>query len=166
MLAPVYSYDSNTIDKNEYIELANAWKTFLKAVSTNNIRELKRLSVGKIRCLACLDNSEDEDKKMDKFKMTEPDWYEKLYKEKMFIPINKFCKQDYPIIFSNKFIKKLQNSKPAYIVDYIDDDKTYEVIIATAKPGELFPNHEGVLHLFQFKKTNNGYKFCGIDSVP
>lgn len=166
IIGPVHSYGSNIIDNNEYIELVNAWKIFLKAVSTNDIRKIKSLSVEKIRCLACLDNTEEEDKEMGKFMMTEPDWYEKLYKEKIFILINKFCKQDYPIIFSKKFIKELQNSKPTYIVEYFNDEKIYEVLITTTKPDKIAPGHEGGQHIFQFIKINNGYKFWGIDTIP
>jgi len=47
MIEPVHSYGSNMND--EFIELGNAWKIFLKAVSTNDIRKIKSLSLEKIR---------------------------------------------------------------------------------------------------------------------
>jgi hypothetical protein len=98
--------------------------------------------------------------------MSEPDWYKKLYEEKIFIPIDKFCKQDYPIIFSKMFIKKLQNGKTIYTVDRYNDEIIYEVIVTTTKPGEIAPEHEGGQYAFQFIKINNGYKFWGIDTIP
>jgi hypothetical protein len=164
MIEPVHSYGSNMND--EFIELGNAWKIFLKAVSSNDIRKIKSLSLEKIRCLACLDNTEEEDKEMTKYMMTEPDWYEKLYKEKIFIPIDTFCKQDYPIIFSKSFIKKLQDSETIYTVDHYNDDIIYEVIITTTQPGKIAPGHEGGQHAFQFIKINHDYKFWGIDTIP
>ena len=166
MIEPVHSYGLDIIDQNENIELANAWKIFLKAVLTNDMRKIRNLSVERIRCLSCLENTEKEAKEMIKYQTTEPDWYEKLYEEKIYIPINAFCKQDYPIIFTKKFIKKLQDSKPAYAVEDFNGKKIYEVIITTSKPGESSLEHEGALHLFQFVKTNNGYKFWGIDTIP
>ena len=166
MIGPVHSYGLEIIDNNENLELADAWKIFLKAVATNDMGIIMRLSVGKIRCLACLDNTEEEDKEMTNYRMTEPDWYEKLYKEIIFIPVDRFCRQDYPIIFTKELIEKIQNSNPAYAVEDFDDEKIYEVIIETTKPGELSPGHEGGQHLFQFIKTKNGYRFWGIDTIP
>jgi hypothetical protein len=166
MIVPAHSYGSNILDNNEYIELVSAWKIFLKAVSMNDLQIIKDLSVDKIRCLSCLDNTEEKDKEIEKFKMTEPDWYKKLYEEKIFIPINKFCKEDYPIIFSKIFIQKLQNSETIYTVEHYNDENIYEVIVTTTKPGEIAPGHEGGQHAFQFIKKNNEYKFWGIDTIP
>ena len=166
LIEPMYSYGAGMPDSTERSKLAAAWKTFVQAVAAHDTEKIKRVSVEKIRCPACVDNTEEEDKDMETFRMTEPDWYKKLYEEKVFIPVNTFCKQDYPIIFSELFIKKLQNSTPAYRVDDLGNETLYEALIPAAKPGELAPGHEGGLHLFQFIKTNKGYKFWGIDTIP
>jgi len=95
---------------------------------------------------------------------TDPDWYNKLYDDKIYIPIDTFCKQDYPIIFTKELISKLRNSKAGYVVSDFNGQKLYEVLITATKPSVQFP--EGALHTFQFVKTNNAYKFWGIDSIP
>ena len=166
LMNPLHSSGAGIPDSNERSQVEAAWKTFLQAAAAHDTGKIKSVSVEKIRCPACVDNTEKEDKYMETFRMTEPDWYKKLSEEKVFIPVNTFCKQDYPIIFSEQFIKKLQNSKPAYRADDSSGGKIYEVLIQTAKPGELATGHEGVLHIFQFIQTNNGYKFRGIDTIP
>ena len=166
MIEPVHSYGSDITDNNQYIELVNVWKVFLKAISTNDLKEIRNLSAERIRCLFCLDNTEEEEREIENFKTTEPDWYEKLYDDKVYIPISKFCKQDLPIIFTKKFIKKLLDSKPAFAVEDFNGKRIYEVIITTSKPGELFPGHEGGQQLFQFIKINSVLKFWGIDTIP
>ncbi|MBN2107895.1 MAG: hypothetical protein JW832_10765 [Deltaproteobacteria bacterium] len=166
LMKPLHSSGAGTPDSTERWKVEAAWKTFLQAVAAHDMKKIKLVSVEKIRCPACVDNTEEEDKDIETFRMTEPDWYKKLYEEKVFIPVNTFCKQDYPIIFSEQFIKKLQNSTPAYRVDDLGNETLYEVLIPTAKPGELATGHEGVLHIFQFIQTNNGYKFWGLDTIP
>ena len=166
VVVPVHAYGLDLIDNNEKSELVKTWKTFLKAISAHDMKQLKQLSHEKIRCLTCLDNTEEENQAMTHYMVTDPDWYDKLYKERIFVPIDTFCREDYPILFSKKFIKKLLNTKPAYAAEDFDSKKIYEVIITTAKPGEIAPGHQGVLHLFQFIKTSNGYKFWGIDTIP
>jgi hypothetical protein len=166
LIKPLYSHGAGIADSTERSNVEAAWKTFLQAAAAHDMKKIKSVSVEKIRCLACVDNTEKEDTEMETFRLTEPDWYKKLYEEKIFIPVDTFCKQDYPIIFSELFIKKLQNSKPAYRIDNRNDKKIYEVLLPTVKPGELAPGHEGVLHIFQFIQTNNGYKFWGIDTIP
>jgi hypothetical protein len=168
MIGPVSSYGMDTININatEKIELEKAWKIFLKAVSARDITKIKSLSVEKIRCLYCVDNTEAEDREMEKFRATDPDWYRKLYEEKIFIPVDRFCSEDFSIIFTEKFIRKLRDGKPSYLLENMGSIKIYEIMITTAKPGEIGPGHEGGVHLFQFVKTGSGYKFWGIDTIP
>lgn len=166
MIEPIHTYGLDIINHAENTELVNAWRIFLKAVSTHDMRKIRNLSAERIRCVSCLENTEKETKEMIKYQTTQPDWYEKLYEKKVYIPINKFFEEDYPIIFTKKFIRKLQDSEPTYAVEDFDDQKIYEVIITTSNPGEPSLGHEGGLHLFQFVKTNKGYKFWGIDTIP
>lgn len=166
MLGPVHSYGLDALDNNEKIALANTWKIFLKAVSNDDLKMIRNLSFERIRCLSCVDNTEQEEKEIEEFEATDPDWYNKLYDEKVYIPVNKFCEEDYAIIFTKEFVKRLQDRKPAYAAEIVNKQKIYEVIIPTLQPGELSPKHEGCLHLFQFIKTKKGYKFWGIDTIP
>jgi hypothetical protein len=166
MAGPIRSFGFDILNPGEEAELAIAWKSFLKAVSTDDMKKLKGLSAGKIRCLLCVDNTEEKDREMTRSMKTDPDWYEKLYKEEVFIPVDRFCREDYPIIFKRDFKKKLQTRKPSYGSEDSNGKKIYEVIITTTNPGELGPKHEGGQHFFQFIKTDNGYKFWGIDTIP
>jgi len=166
MLGPFHSYSLDTLDNNEKNALASTWKIFLKAVSSNDLKMIRSLSFERIRCLSCVDNTEKEEKEMEEFEATDPDWYNKFYDEKVYIPVNKFCKEDYAIIFTKEFVKRLQDRKPAYAAEIMNNQKIYEVRIPTLLPGELSPKHEGCLHLFQFIKTKKGYKFWGIATIP
>ncbi len=166
MMGPVHSHGSDIIDDNEKIELVKVWRVFLKAISTNDLNAIENLSNERIRCLSCLDNTEEEESEIEHFMMAEPDWYEKLYSDKIYIPISKFCKEDFPIIFTKQFIKKLLDSKPGFAVEDFNGKKIYEVIISTTKPGDLFPGHEGGSHLFQFIKINSVLRFWGLDTIP
>ncbi len=166
MIGPVHSHGLTVMDSHEYIELADAWQIFLQAVSTGDPKIIRNLSAERIRCLSCLENTEEEEKEMEIYKATVPDWYKRLYEEKIYIPVDKFCREDYPIIFTKQFIRKLRAVKPTYATEDYNDRKIYEVVVSTSKPGEMSPGQEGCLHLFQFIKTNSGYRFWGIDTIP
>jgi hypothetical protein len=166
MSGPVPAAGLDILDKREKIELINTWQIFLQAVSIGDLNKIRNISVEKIRCLSCVDNTGEEDKEIENLQKTNLDWYKKLYEEKVYIPINKFCEQDFPIIFTAEYIRKMQNSEPTYAVEDFNDRKIYEVIIPGVKSGELPTAHEGVLHIFQFVKTDHGYKFWGIDTIP
>jgi len=147
-------------------ELAAAWKIFLNAVSTHDMKTMKKVSFEKIRCLSCLENTGKEMKEMIEYQKTEPDWYKKLYEEKAYVPISEFCAHDYPIIFTREFIEKLQAREPVYGVEYYNNLRIYEVLIAASTSGELSPGDEGCLYVFQFVKEKNRLKFWGIDTIP
>ena len=157
---------SDTLGRSERLALENAWMTFLEAVSKNDIMKIRRISHGSIRCLLCVDNTKEEEKELEQFMTREQGWYNKLYAEKIFIPIDQFCENDFPLLFTNAFIEKLKNGKPTFILEHINGEKIYEVFIPTSQPEELSPGHEGGLHVFQFIGTKNGYKFWGIDTIP
>ncbi len=154
------------IDGPEKAELAKAWQAFLKAVSTSDIRAFRNLSAETIRCLSCLDNTDREDEEMTKFRATDPDWYETLYRERIFIPVEVFCEQDYPLVFSEQLKRKMREKTPVFAVEDFDGRKLHVVIVQTSEPGEFSPRDEGTVQLFQFLKTDNGYKFWGIDTIP
>ena len=166
IIGPAPSYGLDVIDRKESAELARMWNVFLKAVSAGDLKTIRSLSVEKIRCLSCVDNTEEEARDIESLQATDPEWYRKLYQEKIYIPVNRFCDEDYPILFTKKFIKRLQSRTPTYAVEEFHGLKIYEVIVSTLEPGELSPGHEGSLHLFQFVKTKSGYRFWGIDTVP
>ena len=154
------------IEDNENIEFVNTWKQFLNAVVTQDMTTFRKLSAERIRCLLCLENTENEIREMMRLQTTDPDWYKTLYEDKVYVPIRTFCKEDYPILFTKEFAKALQDSKEVYAVEEFDRETLYEVIIATAQPDEATSEPEGGLLLFQFIKIPHGYKFWGIDTIP
>ena len=154
------------IGPQENIEWVNTWKRFLKAIVTQDMTAFRKLSAERIRCLFCLENTENETKEMMRLQTTDPDWYETLYEEKVYVPIDTFCKEDYPILFTRELVKRLPDSKLAYAVEEFDRETLYEVIIAITQPDEATSEPEGGLLLFQFIKTPHGYQFWGIDTIP
>ena len=157
---------SDTLGRSERLALENAWMTFLEAVSKNDIMKIRRISHCSIRCLLCVDNTKEEEKELERFMEREQGWYNKLYAERIFIPIDQFCKNDFPLLFTTAFIEKLKSGKPTFILEQINGEKVYEVLIPTSQPEELARGHEGRLHVFQFIKAKNAYKFWGVDTVP
>ncbi len=166
IMGPVHSSGAEIIDPDEISVVAKTWHEYLDAASTNNLKKLKNLSADRIRCLFCLENTEVEEKEIEKCTDTDPNWYNKRYEEKVYIPINTFLQEDYPLIFTKKFIERLRARQPAYRAEHFHGQKIYGVIIQTLKPGELSPGHEGSLYIFQFLKTEKGYQFWGIDTIP
>ena len=166
MMEPLQSYGLEAIDHDETGELAKTWNIFLEAVAANDLKKLRNMSVERIRCLSCLDNTELEEREIEKFKANDPDWYEKLYAEKIYIPVDTFYREDYPLIFTKQFIRILKDRTARYSAESFHGLKIYGVIIATLKPGELSPGHEGCLYIFQFVRAEKEYKFWGIDTIP
>jgi len=147
-------------------DIEKTWVRFIEAISDNNLNKLRLVATQKIRCFSCVDNTEQESKELQKFTETDPDWYNKLYDQKIFIPLDKFFNEDVPIIFNKDLMGKVKTGKVNYVERSIGKESFYEIIVATIEPGEFAPLDEGVLHVFLFVKTADGYKFTGIDTIP
>jgi hypothetical protein len=158
--------DAAALAGNEFKELAAFWNIFRDATAAGDVPAVKALSCQKIRCLSCVDNTEREEKEMERFMSTEPDWYEKLYTDKIFIPVETFCAQDLPILLTRKLADRMRNAEPAYHVMIFNGQRVYEAMIPTAEPGEITPGDEGGLCAFQFIETEQGLKFWGLDTIP
>ena len=158
--------DATISTGDEFKELAAFWKIFRTAMVAGDVSAIKALSCQKIRCLSCVDNTESEEKEMERFMTTEPDWYEKLYTDKIFIPVETFCAQDLPILLTRKLVERMRNAEPAYHAMILDGQRVYEAMIPTAEPGEITPGDEGGLCAFQFIETDQGLKFWGLDTIP
>ena len=147
-------------------DIEKTWARFIEAISDNNLNKLRLLATHKIRCFLCVDNTEQESRDLQKFMETDPDWYNKLYDQKIFIPLDKFFNEDVPIIFNKDLIGKMKAAKVNYVERSIEKESFYEIPVATIEPGEFAPLDEGVQHVFLFIKTADGYKFTGIDTIP
>jgi hypothetical protein len=146
-------------------DISATWQLFLNAISNNDIEQVKKLSNKKISCYLCLENTKEEHSEIIKL-LNEKGGYDKIYKYKIYIPIQKFCDDEISIIFTKGFIKKLKQNETFYDKKIIDGKAFYEVLVTTTLPGEISPAHEGGQHVFQFIETKNGYRFYGIETIP
>ena len=147
-------------------DIEKTWALFIEAVSDNNLNKLRLLATPEIRCLLCVDNTEQESGELQKFMDTDSDWYNKLYDQKMYIPLDEFFTEDVPLIFNKDLIGKMKSLKVKCIERSNEKESSCEIPVAAIEPGGLAPSDEGVLYLFLFKKTAVGYKFTGIDTIP
>jgi hypothetical protein len=176
------------IDGNQIIltdtsdeKLKLTWTLFAKAILANDTISIKKLSTNCINCSVCVTNTPLEDSLFENFKKNNPEnWYEELYEELCYIPIDNFIKNDLLIIFNNKIKPRmLDSSKIAFFDDYhnrnlyqkicisatakIDKTKHKEVLLTSVDPNNHF---EGAQHAYAFILTNEGYKFCGFSTIP
>src|SRR5207302_1961059 len=134
-----------------------------------------------IFCGDCVTNNPIEDSSFISVEKNNPDlYYDKLYTEFRYIPIEKFIKNDLPLIFNSKIKSRmLDTSKLAFvdnehnknlyrkicITDTVQIDKTKhkEVLLTSVDPND---HYEGAQHAYAFILTNEGYKFCGFSTIP
>jgi hypothetical protein len=167
MFSPnAYSYELSDMDMKTKNELVKIWKSYLVAAEKKDIKQLKKMSLEKIRCYNCLENTKNEYSALKKLRYTEKNWYEKLYNEMIFIPNEIFYSKDFPIFFTNEFIKKLKVNEVNYNFVKIKNETIYEVLVTTTQPGVVSKEHEGGQHAFQFVIVNKNFKFFGIDTIP
>jgi hypothetical protein len=160
---PVGPVTNNTAMQQD---IEKTWAQFIEAVSENNVNKLKSVATPEIRCLLCLDNTGQESSELQKFMDTDPNWYNKLYDHKIYIPLDKFFTEDVPLIFTKDLIGKMKAGKVKCVGRSNGKEAFCEVPVAAIEPGRAAPADEGVLYLFLFKKTADGYKFSGIDTIP
>ncbi len=144
-------------------DIVNTWKSFLGIIVSNDIDSFKKISAEKIRCFDCVYNTQKEKEEMEEREKNESNWYEKLYREWIYIPINRFCKEDYPIIFTQYLITRLKTGETQFLINKAD---SFSVLVTTTKPCEVSPNHEGQQHMVIFIKEKNEYKFYEIFTIP
>ncbi|HYG38471.1 MAG TPA: hypothetical protein VD908_07635 [Cytophagales bacterium] len=162
-------------------EVKKFWKRYVKVVKSKDFEELKAISLPKIDCRSCLDNSAKEDSAVTNFKIKNPDsWYDQLYGELVYIPIDKFIEQDFDILFDQDLLSKIKNSSKVifisrelekkegqqYLTEYIEGDKIpilHEALVTTVDPSTQY---EGEQVVIQFLETNLGLRFYGYTTIP
>lgn len=149
----------------EWSEIESTWSGFLDVVEQKDKNGFRNFSGDTIRCYLCLENTEHEQKVLEFLRENDSAWYDKLYDEKIFIPINKFLEEDFDLIFTDEFVDILKKSETIYSQREIDtaDVYVYEVLVTTTEPTLT---HEGGQHTFQFRKINETYKLTEISTVP
>lgn len=157
-----YTSKAQTSEQSEK-EIKAVWYTFLDAVSSKDFAIFKKLSNKKIRCYNCPENTEAEREKIYTLRKTDTLWYDKLYNDLIYIPVDHFIENDFEIIFTPSFIKKLKEKKTLYHQNSIDGVDYYEVFVTTLEPKN---DHDGGQHNFQFKKVNGKWVFNEIGTIP
>ena len=150
----------------EHEKIKKTWATFLNTVKHGNCTDFEKISYKQIRCYGCLENTEAEYRWLSNLRETNDKWYEILYDDKIFITPKQFCRDDLKIMFSDSFLNILKTAKTSYHYVEREGSKLYEVLVITTKPGEVHPMHEGGQHAFQFRLTDQGYKFSELSTIP
>jgi len=151
--------------KNEFrkSEISETWNDFLNILESNREKDFIELSSEKIRCYLCLENTDFERKEMEILRESDSLWYDKIYDDLIYIPIDSFVKKDFDLIFNPEFVKILKENETIFHKRIIDGIEYYEVLVTTTKPTS---SHEGGQHNFQFKKNNGKWKFNEIGTIP
>lgn len=146
-------------------EIENTWSGFIDVVEQKDKNGFRNFSDDTIRCYLCLENTEHELKVLEFLRENDSAWYDKLYDEKIFIPVNKFIEEDFDLFFNEEFVKILKKGKTIFSKREFDevDPNAYEVLVTTTEPTLT---HEGGQHTFQFRKINGDYKLTEISTVP
>lgn len=151
--------------KNEYDEnkISKTWNNFLNVLDPNKKKDFKELSDKKIRCYLCLENTITEQNEIAFLRDNDSLWYDKIYDDLIYIPIDNFVENDFDLIFNSVFVKTLKEKKTIFNERIIDGIEYYEVLVTTTEPTL---NHEGGQHSFQFKKIDGKWKFNEIETIP
>lgn len=172
--SPTPSLDNDSLLKSTWIKFANS-------VLNKDRKLFKQLSTNCIRCDHCVTNTQTEDSLFDIYRSkNEKTWYDKLYTEFCFIPIDKFINEDLNTIFTDNIKSRLLDTSKLNFVDDNHNGKLYskpciigttkeikhdfrEVLLLSIDPT---PKYEGTQFAFAFVKINGQYKFCGFSTIP
>ena len=146
------------ISTKDSIELSTVFKKLLNAVENKNEKEFLKLTLAKIDCVNCKDDSmeminyvSNRDLYNNEFKTFENSAVYKALKKRSF----------------HTSCSVIKNYKPKNLPrTYSKDLILYEVWIQTYLPNEWAKGHEGQSNTFQFVKINNEYKLYGLSSIP
>ena len=161
--------------------LKTTWTKFSKAILNKDLKAFKAMSTECVNCEWCTTNTAKEDTLFEAYKAAnEKTWYDKLYTDLCFIPIDKFIGEDYDLIFTDETKSRLLNTSKLYYADNKHNFKLYDksCIIGKNKVKDLdckevllttidsTPKLEGAQFAFAFVKIKGQYKFCGFSTIP
>lgn len=150
----------------EEILIQSDWKEFVSAAEKKDRKILENMTLDSIRCYLCLENTEDEYAEIDRLRETSKDWFDIIYKDRIYIARNRFIKEDVPLLFNEKMIKRIKTGDTGFYERDIDGILYFEILVTTTEPNEVAIGHEGGQHAFLFKKTSDGYKLAEINTIP
>jgi len=148
---------------NDTKEISETWRQLLSAIESNDRAKFKALSGTTIKCYDCLENTVEEKTATTQMRATDSTWYERIYDDIIYVPIDDFITDDFDLIFTAEFVKILKEKEPKIGSYDIDGISKFEVLITTVEPSEEF---EVMQHAFEFKKFDNEFKFVQISTIP
>ena len=155
--------NKTTVKRKTENDIEKTWGQFLNTVQTANKQVFKKISNSKINCYYCIENTVIEQEELAVFRETDTLWYDKIYDDLVYIPIDRFIKDDFDIIFDASFLKILKEKEPKFSKNRIDGIDYYEILVTTTEPTEF---HEGGQHSFQFIEIDGLWKFNEIGTIP
>ena len=144
-------------------ELPSQWITFLNHLETNDKVAFKKASGKTIYCYDCLENTPAEMEKMNLMRDTDSLWYDKIYENLVYIPIDSFILNDYDIFFNPKFVQLLKENETLFRYNEESGIERLHIYVTTTPPTAFF---EGGQHSFSFTKMNDEWKFTETSTIP
>ncbi|AVQ13798.1 Uncharacterized protein XB16_3517 [Leptospira santarosai] len=175
------------ISTNLSSDMERTWKRFVNAIQSDDAVEIKKLSTNCIYCTTCVTNTAKEKSSFETLeKKNFETVYDKLYSDFSYIPIDRFIREDKPIIFDSTIKSKL-SGKIKYDSSWIKaaDVHNQACILSKAKfktaqkyqvyhirisiPDDwvsLFLTEEITDYVFAFIQTEDGYKYYEFSQIP
>jgi hypothetical protein len=116
-------------------EIVKTWNNFKSVVESRDCNQFNSVSAKTINCYMCLENTDEEITALNQFKESNPNWYDKLYDEKVFISPAQFCKNDLAIIFNKSLMPILRTGKTIYSKNQQEEATYYEILVTTTQRG-------------------------------
>ncbi|WP_291963624.1 hypothetical protein [Maribacter sp.] len=140
------------------------WTSFLSDLEAKDKVAFKHSSEKTIRCYDCLENTPSEVQQMNLLRENDALWYDKIYEDFIYIPIDSFIANDYDILFSQKFIHILRENETIILNEDKNGVAFAHILVTTTLPTAFF---EGGQHIFSFRKHEEGvWKLNEISTVP
>ena len=142
------------------------WEEFVTAAEKKDSSLLKPLLMDTVRCYLCLENTEEELNELDLLRENNKNWFNIVYRDKIKIPADRFIREDVPILFNREMIQRLKKRRIGFLEREIDGIIHFEIMVTTQEDNEVIQGLEGVQHVFDFKKTDKGYRLTEISTIP
>ena len=140
------------------------WTSFLSDLEAKDKVAFKHSSDKTIRCYDCLGNTSSEVQQMNLLRENDSLWYDKIYEDFIYIPIDSFIANDYDILFNQKFIHILRENETVISNEDKNGVAFAHILVTTTLPTAFF---EGGQHIFSFKKNKNDeWKLNEIGTIP
>ena len=164
LLPVIFSSSCKQEKKASGDDVTNMWTSFLSDLEAEDKEAFKNSSAETIRCYDCIENTPSEVQQMSILREQDSLWYDKIYDDLIYIPIDSFIANDYDILFNPQFINILQENETVYLSEQKEGVTYAHILVITTPPTAFF---EGGQHSFLFVKEPNGFfKLTEISTIP